>query len=100
MNDKLLNTRSISSQLEFDEYGGFKLTEVLDASVLEAVGGGADKEPPTKVQFLCEQTNKCPTNMCPGGPAPSPNPTPNPTPTPKPKEPEKPKDGEDGDEAG
>jgi hypothetical protein len=49
MNDKLLNTQSISSQLDFDEYGGFKLTEVLDASVLEAIGGGADKpkEPET-----------------------------------------------------
>lgn len=94
MNDKLLNTRSISSQLEFDQYGGFTLTEVLDASVLDAIGGGADKEPPAKLQVVCETTNKCPTNMCPGGPKPTPDPKPTP-----PKEPEKPAD-QDGDEGG
>ncbi|SHN32341.1 hypothetical protein SAMN05192549_107276 [Duganella sacchari] len=96
MNDKLLNTQSISSQLDFDEYGGFKLTEVLDASVLEAIGGGADKpkEPGDKFQLLCQEVNKCPVNVCPGGGKPTPEPKPNPTPE---KPPEKPKD-EDGDE--
>lgn len=101
MSDKLLNPAVISTQVEFDQFGGFKLTEVLDADVLEAVGGGDGKitvDLPN-IQLYCPTTNTpCPiTNNCPppSGP-PAPAPTPSPTPTPPKKE--EPKPGEDGDE--
>lgn len=98
MSEKLINTARISTQLEFDEYGGFKLMEVLDHEVLEAVGGGDITIPTPKLpdmQVVCKTTNECPTNYCEKPATPKP-PAPAPAPTP-PKEKPKAAD-EDGDE--
>lgn len=91
MSDKLINKSTISTQVEFDEFGGFTLTEVLDADLLEAIGGGEDiKIPIPGINFYCPTTtNNCPPPTPPAPPAP-------PTPTPKPPEP--PKTELDGDE--
>lgn len=93
MSDKLINRSTITTQVEFDEFGGFTLTEVLDADVLEAVGGGDDIKIPIPaippINVICWPT----TNNC---PPPTPAPPPAPTPTPKPPEP--PKQELDGDE--
>jgi len=98
MSDKLINPVAISKQVEFDNHGGYKLTEVLDADVLDAVGGGGDiKIPIPDIDIYCpgNTTNpSCVQNNCgPTPPAPKP-PAPTPAPTP-PKEPPK---GEDGDD--
>ncbi|WEF30782.1 hypothetical protein [Pseudoduganella chitinolytica] len=90
MSDKLINKSTISTQVEFDEFGGFTLTEVLDADLLEAVGGGGEvKIPIPDINLYCPTTNNCPPPTPPTPPAP-------PTPTPKPPEP--PKTELDGDE--
>lgn len=98
MSDKLFNSVEISKQIEFDGYGGFRLTEVLDADVLEAVGAGAGAgEGQGGLDIYCPIRNECPIiNHCP--PPPAPTPAPAPAPTPKPPEPPK-NPSEDGDEA-
>lgn len=85
-----MNANLISTQVEFDQYGGFQLTEVLDLEVLEAVGGGGEiKIPIPDINVYCPTTNNCPP---PGTTPPAPGPTPTP-----PKTPEKPPE-QDGDE--
>lgn len=94
MSNKLINTARITTQLEFDEYGGFALVDVLDHEVLEAIGGGDIVIPTPKLpdmQGICKTTNECPTNYCES------KPDPKPTPTPPKKDPAKAAD-EDGDE--
>lgn len=100
MSDKLFNSVNsvgISTQIEFDGYGGYRLTEVLDADVLEAVGAGAGgDEGQGGMVIYCPIKNECPIiNHC---PPPPPEPAPPPAPTPKPQDPPK-NPGEDGDEA-
>jgi hypothetical protein len=74
MSDKLLNNALITTQVEFDQFGSFKMTEVLDASVLEAVGGGEDiKIPIPGINFFCPTTtNNCPPPTPPKPPSPAP----------------------------
>lgn len=97
MSDKLINVKKVTSQVEFDEFGGYQLTEVLDHDVLEAVGGGVDVNikpslPSITINIPCRTTT---TNNCPPPSPPTP-PASGPTPTPPKKEEEKKKD-EDGD---
>ncbi|SHN32351.1 hypothetical protein SAMN05192549_107277 [Duganella sacchari] len=101
MNDKLINTTRITTQLEFDDHGGFKLVEVLDQEVLEAIGGGDIVIPTPKLpnaQVLCSTKNECPTNYCDPKPEPKQDPKPKPDPKPDPSKEKSKAADEDGDE--
>lgn len=102
MSDKLLKKDIVSSDMTFDEYGRYEVSEVVDMDMLETIGGGVTVNPvkpgtDIEVNLFCP--GKAVNLYCPG-PSPTPTPTP-PAPTPNPNPPkEPPKTGEDGDEEG